>query len=233
MIAVITGATRGIGRSLCFAFAEEGFDLSLTARSEEGLKELQLELKKLYPGLKIIIQKSDFSNKEEIKAFAAETLKNWEAIDVLINNVGIFTMGTVSEETDEAFEKHMAVNLNSAWYLTKPFLPSFQLKRKGHIFNICSIVSKEPKAMAASYSVSKMALYGFNKVLCEEMRQYNVKVTAVLPGSVNTSSWERTNAPLNTFVQPKDIASTIMTAYKTSEFALTEEIIIKPLDKNY
>ncbi len=233
MLAVISGATRGIGRALSFAFAAEGLNLAITARSESDLKTLSEELKLKYPLIEVLFYSADFSKKEEIKAFNSAILEKFQVPEVIINNVGIYTIGKVSEESDEEFEQNMAINFNSAWYFTKPFLPALKIKGKGHIFNICSVVSKEPRASAASYSISKMALYGFNKVLCEEMREYNIKVTAVLPGSVNTSSWKGINAPIETFVQAEDISSAIIAAYKTSAFALTEEIIIKPLDKNY
>ncbi|HET6244766.1 MAG: SDR family oxidoreductase [Bacteroidetes bacterium] len=233
MIAVISGATRGIGRALSFAFAAEGFSLALTARSESELNALSIALRLKHPSIEVMVQKADFSNKEEIKKFTSAVIEKWKESTVIINNVGIYSMGSLSEETDEAFEKNMAVNFSSAWYFTRPFLPALKLKGKGHIFNICSVVSKEPKAGAASYSISKVALYGFNKVLCEEMREYNVKVTAVLPGSVNTSSWKGLNAPVESFVEPEDVSSAIVAAYKTSAFALTEEIIIRPLDRKY
>jgi short-subunit dehydrogenase len=233
MIAVISGATRGIGRAMALAFASEGFNLALGARNEHELISFKKELESNFLGIHVLAEKVDFSIKEEVKEFAASVKRAGDPVEVIVNNVGIFYGGTVSNESEDLFEKHMSVNLNSAWYLTRALVKEMMERKSGYIFNICSITSKLPKSDAASYSVSKMAMYGFSKVLTEEMREHNIKVTAILPASVNTSSWNGINAPVNTFVQPEDVANAAITAYKNSTFAFTEEIILKPLDKRF
>jgi NADP-dependent 3-hydroxy acid dehydrogenase YdfG len=90
-----------------------------------------------------------------------------------------------------------------------------------------------PRSTAATYTISKHALKGFNDVLREEMREYGVKVTAIYPGSINTSSWEGIVAPKELFVQPDDIVNIVKTCLHTSKNANIEEIVIKPLDKKY
>jgi short-subunit dehydrogenase len=106
-------------------------------------------------------------------------------------------------------------------------------QKKGHIFNICSVAAKNARKDAPSYSISKYALKGLNDVLREEMRQYNVKVTAIYPGSVNTASWDGIDAPVDTFVQPEDVASVVINALQFSSGALAEELVVTPLDTNY
>ena len=124
-------------------------------------------------------------------------------------------------------------NLNSAYYITKHIAVNMGNNNNGHIFNICSVLSLSPRVDAATYTISKHALKGFNDVLREEMREHNVKVTAIYPGSINTSSWEGIEAPKEKFVQPEDIAKTVKTCLQISKNANIEEVVIKPLDKNY
>jgi short-subunit dehydrogenase len=233
MLAVISGATRGIGRAMAFAFASEGFNLAVGARGEKDLKELKQELEKKFPAISVIAHTVDFSQKEQVKGFVNHIKESGEPVEVIVNNVGIYYEGTVSSEPEDLFERHMSVNLSGAWHLTRGLIGHMMERNRGYVFNICSVVSQHPRKEAASYSVSKMALYGFSKVLSEEMRDYNIKVTAILPGSVNTSSWKGSDAPVNTFVQAEDVANAAIAAYKNSEFAFIEEIVLKPLDKRF
>lgn len=233
MLAVISGATKGIGKAVTMAFAELGFDLALGARGMRELETLKGELNKSFPGTKVMVKQTDFSNKIEVKEFTDAVKEEFRNVDVIVNNIGMYCEGTVSNENEGLLEKNIETNLYSAYYLTRPFLESMKHRKHGHIFNICSVVSKTPRKEAASYSISKFALLGFNKVLAEEMRDYEVKVTAVLPGSVNTASWDGIDAPKERFVQPKDIANAIVCAYKTSKHAFIEELVIKPINRNY
>lgn len=233
MLAVISGATKGIGNAVTMAFAELGFDLALGARGMEELETLKGELNKSFPGIKVMVKQTDFSNKVQVLEFTNAVKRKFNNVEVIINNIGMYCEGTVSDEKEGLLEKNIETNLYSAYYLTRPFLEEMKHKKRGHIFNICSVVSKTPRKEAASYSISKFALLGFNKVLSEEMRDYKVKVTAVLPGSVNTASWDGIDAPKELFVQPKDIADAIVCAYRTSKHAFIEELTIKPINRNH
>ncbi len=233
MLAVISGATKGIGRAVAIGFAEMGFDLALGARNEENLENFKSYLEKTFPTIKILIKSLDFSRKEEILDFTRAIKKKFGSVDVIINNVGTFAPGTISKEEEGQFENQMQTNLYSAYYLTRPFLEEMKNKKKGHIFNICSVVSKEVRKEAASYSISKYALLGFSKVLAEEMRDYDVKVTAIIPGAVNTPTWDGIDVPTEEFIQTSDIVDVIINAYQMSKNTYIEEISLKPLNKNY
>jgi short-subunit dehydrogenase len=233
MVALITGATRGIGRSLCFAFAQEGFDLIVSARTEQDLLELKKSINGNFPTINVDCYPVDFNEIDQVKLFAIQVSEKYNTIDVIVNNVGVFIPGTISNEEDDVFEKHLNVNFRSAWYLTKPLLQIMKNRRSGYIFNICSTASVSLRSDAASYSISKMALYGFSKALSEELRDYNIKVTAILPSSVNTSSWDGIDAPKNEFIQPEDISNAVIGALTNSKGAYTEEIMIKTLNKNF
>ena len=230
MLAIISGAGKGIGKSIALALAKEGFDLALGSRSMEDLKQVKEEIAQASASSRVFIKTCDFSDKDEIARFSKTVKELNLPVEVIVNNVGAYTEGTASEEEEGILEKMLNTNLYSAYYLTRAFAGGMKQKRKGHIFNICSIASKQPRKEAAAYTISKYAMYGFHKVLCEEMKSYHVKVTALLPGPVNTSSWDGTAIDGSKLVQPEDIARLVVNAYRTSASALTEEIIINPLN---
>lgn len=231
MKAVITGATRGVGKALAIMLAQEGCGLTLCSRNLSDLEELKLELETNF-NIPIFIYQADLSIKEDALLFSKTIIEKFNKIDVLVNNIGKYNIGKLTDN-DSDLELMLNTNLNSAYYITKHIAANMGNNNSGHIFNICSVLSFSPRVDAATYTISKHALKGFNDVLREEMREHNVKVTAIYPGSINTSSWEGIIAPKEKFVQPKDIAETVKTCLHISKNANIEEIVIKPIDKNY
>jgi 3-oxoacyl-[acyl-carrier protein] reductase len=231
MVAVISGATKGVGKALAIALAKEGFSLALNARNKNDLEQLQSELLRNYSS-NVFIYVGDLSDKNTALDFSSKVLSEFKNIDVLINNVGKYDLDKITDDGVD-LDDMMKTNLNSAYYLTKHLSINMCKNGKGHIFNICSVLSLMPRSTAATYTISKHALKGFNDVLREEMREYGVKVTAIYPGSINTSSWEGIVAPKELFVQPDDIVNIVKTCLHTSKNANIEEIVIKPLDKKY
>lgn len=231
MVAVISGATKGVGKALAIALAKEGFSLALNARNKNDLEQLQSELLRNYSS-NVFIYVGDLSDKNTALDFSSKVLSEFKNIDVLINNVGKYDLDKITDDGVD-LDDMMKTNLNSAYYLTKHLSINMCKNGKGHIFNICSVLSLMPRSTAATYTISKHALKGFNDVLREEMREYGVKVTAIYPGSINTSSWEGIVAPKELFVQPDDIVNIVKTCLHTSKNANIEDIVIKPLDKKY
>ncbi|ARS41078.1 short-chain dehydrogenase [Sphingobacteriaceae bacterium GW460-11-11-14-LB5] len=228
MKAVITGATKGIGRAIAIKFAQNGYDLVLVAR---GLNELEKLKQELTPyGNAVFTQAADCSVKEEVYAFLNSTAINLDQVDVLVNNVGIFLPGSLLDEDDETFEKQQHLNTNAGYYISKFFGRKMRSAKRGHIFNICSVASKAPVKNGGSYSVTKAAMLSLNHVLRQELAPHNVKVTAFLPGSTKTSSWEGTTIPDEKFVQPEDIAETLFTILNLSKGVNVDEVLITPLD---
>lgn len=227
MNAIITGASRGIGKAVATKLAETGYSLALCSRNREELEAVVEELK--YTNANIRIYKADCSIKAEVYDFCNGVRRDFKSIDVLVNNAGLFLPGLLLDEADEQFEKQINLNLSGAYYLTKFIGKMMRERSEGHIFNICSIASKEIVENAGSYSVTKAALLSLNHVFREELSKYNVKVTAVLPGSTLTSSWGGTTIPADRFVQPEDIAKAIHTVLNLSNGANVDEITIKPV----
>ncbi|HWB62707.1 MAG TPA: SDR family oxidoreductase [Chitinophagales bacterium] len=226
---VITGATKGIGRALAFEFAAQKFDLAVCARSKSDLGNLRNEISLLYPGVNIMAQPCDVSKKDELQKFAEKINSQWQYIDVLINNAGIFLPGQVFNEKEGTLETLMETNLYSAYYLTRHLLPMMMERKSGHLFNMCSVASLQAYPNGGSYSISKFALLGLSKALREELKPYNIKVTAVLPGATLTNSWSGTDLPESRFMKATDVADAIWDVYNLSASTVVEEIILRPM----
>ena len=228
MKAIVTGATKGIGRAITMALASEGYDLGLGARNLEELDYLSKEIKALFPNIGVITKSADFSQKYETKNFADTFIHHWGNIDVLVNNVGQYDEDNLDNFSESKLNDLLNINFYSALRLTQPFIPEFKKRKKGHIINICSVLSKDIRTNAVSYTMSKQLIYTYTKILREDLRASNVKVTAILPGSTNTSSWDGIEAPLHEFVQPQDVANGVIMTLKSK--GMVEELEIKPIN---
>lgn len=227
MTVLISGATKGIGRAIALACASYGYDLALGARNYNELMALKKELQIQYPEIKISTFCVDFTNYSEIPEFIKFVLKEHSKVNVLINNVGGYKEDNVAT-SNYYLDEMLDINLKSAYYLTKNLLPQF--KSGDCIINICSILSKNVRKEAVSYTISKHALYGFNNALREELRDKKIKVTAILPGSVSTASWDGIPVNREELIQPEDIAKAVIFAINCSPNTVIEEIIIRPLN---
>ena len=227
MFAVITGASRGIGKAIARIFALNGYDLLLTSQSEEKLLQTVAELKKDFPSVSIDAQALDIGKKEKAILFAEWAANKADTVDVLVNNAGTFLPGNVSEEEDGTLEKIMEVNLYSAYHITRALLPKMKAQGHGHIFNMCSIAGLQAYPNGGSYSISKAALHAFSKNLRHELMPHGIKVTAVIPGAVYTDSW----APFvekERIMEVEDIAQMVYAASRLSPQAVVEDIILRP-----
>jgi short-subunit dehydrogenase len=227
--ALITGATKGMGRAITHALAKEGLNLAICSRNDTELTDFKNYLISLYPNLKIVAVKADCSIKDEVINFARVAEHELGFVNVLVNNIGIYEPTSILDDDEFAFERMMNTNLRPSYELYRVFGKKMMQQRQGHVFNVCSIAAIEPVISAGTYSVTKCALLGLTNVMRLEMQPHGVKVTAILPGSTLTSSWDGTNVETDKFILPDDIAASLMNAYKMSNGANVNEIIIKPV----
>lgn len=228
MNAVITGASRGIGKAIAQIFALHGYDLFLCSKNESNLLETIEELKTRFPNVNIDGKAMDVSKKDEAVLFAEWVLSNTSSIDVLVNNAGSFIQGNVSDEAEGTLEQMMNVNVYSAYHITRSLLPKMKANKNGHIFNLCSIASLAAYPGGGSYSISKFALLGFSKNLRNELKEYGIKVTAVIPGAVYTDSWKSSGLPKERFMEADDVAKMVFAVSQLSPQAVVEEIVMRP-----
>lgn len=228
MIAIVTGATKGIGWAICQKFAENNIDLIINSRSVTDLENARTKLLEINPDIRVYIKQADLSIRDEVLAFAKFCLGQTDQVDVLVNNAGLFLPGSILEEEDGALEKMVETNLYSAYHLTRKIVPAMQKLKRAHIINMASIASFMAYPNGGSYSISKFAMLGFSKVLREELKSSGIKVTAVMPGATWSNSWAGVDLPEERLMQASDIAEAVWSLLQLSDAAVVEEIIIRP-----
>lgn len=227
--AIITGATKGIGRAVALKFLQEGYNIGICARSQDDLDQFMADYTSRFPGQKIIALQADLEKQDAVKAFGNSVLDTFASIDVLVNNAGVFLPGTVLEETFSQLEQQINTNLYSAYILSQMIGKSMMAQTAGHIINICSLASLQAYAGGSSYSISKYALLGMSDNFRTALKPYKVKVTAVCPGPTMSASWEGSGVPEEKLMPAEDIAAMIFCCAETSFNTCVERLIINPL----
>jgi short-subunit dehydrogenase len=225
---VVSGGTKGIGRAIIERFARESFDLATCARNAEDLLQLKQSVESQYPGATVHTFRADLSDKTQTETFVHFIQSLARPVDVLVNNTGYFLPGQVHNEPSGTLESMIETNLYSAYHLTRGLIQPMIQRRDGYVFTICSTASIMPYTNGGSYCISKFALLGMTKVLREEMKPHNIRVTAVLPGATLTASWEGVQLPAERFMKPEDVAEAVFMAFSLSKQSVVEELLIRP-----
>jgi NADP-dependent 3-hydroxy acid dehydrogenase YdfG len=226
---VVTGGTKGIGRSIVLYFARKGYDLATCGRDLSLLESLRQEVNSIAPGQEILAERCDVSDPDDIKSWCQLLAARWPTIDILVNNAGTFLSGSVLHESEQNLDQQLDLNLKSAYRITRALMDCLKANESGgHIFNMCSIASKTAYASGGAYTISKFALYGFSLCLREELKSSQIKVTSVLPGATWSDSWKTSSFTPNDMIQADDIASLIYHCSQLSKQAVVEELIIRP-----
>jgi short-subunit dehydrogenase len=226
-LVVVTGGTKGIGRAVAEKFAENNFDVVISARTADELAAMKKDLEARYR-ITVHAQRVDMSVKTDVERFSAFVLSLNKNVDALINNAGYFIPGEIGEEPDGTLERMIEGNLYSAYYMTRGLIKKMKEVKDGHIFNMCSIASIKAYPNGGAYAISKFALLGFSKCLREELKTFNIRVTAVMPGATKTASWEGTALPDERFIKAEDVAEAVYGAFTLSKRSVVEEILIRP-----
>lgn len=186
-VAAITGAGSGIGQQLAILLAKQGCHLSLSDVNEKGLADTVEQTKKF--GVRVTSKKVDVAKREEIKAWAADTVQNHGSVNLIFNNAGVALGATVEGETYEDIEWIMNINFWGVVYGTKEFLPYLKATKDGHIINISSLFGLISQPTQSAYNASKFAVRGFTESLRQELdlEKCGVSVTCVHPGGIRTN----------------------------------------------
>ncbi|MBC7391386.1 MAG: SDR family oxidoreductase [Opitutaceae bacterium] len=225
---VVTGGTKGIGLAVIEAFMVEGFDVATCSRNLNDLELLKERFELKFKGQSIHILEADLSKKESCILFGKFVSGKTDKIDILVNNTGYFLPGQIHNEEVGNLELMMNTNLYSAYHMSRYFIPMMKSRMEGHIFNICSTASIVPYVNGGSYCISKFALYGMTKVLREEMKEFNVRVTSILPGATFTNSWEGSDLPETRFMKSSDVGQAVLGCWKLSKHTVVEELLLRP-----
>ena len=226
---IITGASRGLGKEFAKFASKFGGTIGIIASNQERLKHVAEDLK----NCSVITYTCDFTDSEAVHALIQELQADFKQVNVLINNVGAFEMGSLEETNIEQVNRMLAINFKAAFSITQGLLNVFKSQKSGTIINIGSIVTEQPRKDISAYTISKFALQGYTKVLTDELKDFGIKVTEIIPGSINTSSWDGIEAPKEEFVQTKDLIDATEMILKSSLGANFEQIIVRPTNRNY
>ena len=232
MIAVITGASQGIGRATALAFAHDaasrGTDarIALLSRTRSKLDAVAEACREA--GAEALVCPTDVTDDAAVANAAATVHDAWGVPDVLVNNAGAFTPAPLDETTATAFREQVDVNLTAAFVVTKAFLDGMRERGSGHVFYMASVAGVQAYPGSVAYCAAKHGLVGLARVVREETKADGVRVTTLLPGATRTPSWEGTDLPDARFMAPDDIAQTVVDAYRLSRRTVVEEVILRP-----
>jgi NAD(P)-dependent dehydrogenase (short-subunit alcohol dehydrogenase family) len=224
-VCLITGASRGIGRAIAEELTEADWLLSLVARSREPLIELVRETNCEHLALLC-----DVTQEEEVIRAVQETVAQLGRLDAVVCAAGVGTFGATTESTLESWNLQIAANLTGTYLVCREALKVMLPQKQGHIVNILSVASKHPFPFAAGYVASKWGAYGFTKSLAEEVRREGIRVTAILPGSVDTPFWDSNpgGPPRAEMLSARSVAKAVRYALESPADVSVDEIHLMP-----
>ncbi|MGO9096263.1 MAG: SDR family oxidoreductase [Bryobacteraceae bacterium] len=220
-VAVVTGGTRGIGRAIAEALAGCGASLAICGRSEAGVAKAVAEL-----GPKVAGKAADVSNPEEVRALFEFVDERLGGLDILVNNAGLGLFSSVAETSLENWQRTIGVNLNGVFYCSREALSRFRQRGGGFIVNIGSLAGKNPFAGGAAYNASKFGLNGFSEAMMLDHRYDNVRVSAILPGSVDTEFGGLGGADWK--IAPQDVAEIVLAVLRMPARTLISRVEVRP-----
>ena len=223
-VALVTGAGKGIGKAIAIALAKEGVHVGLMARSEIDLQQVAAEIN--YFGVKSIIVTADISNINAVNWAVEKVEAALGPIDILINNAGTGTFGKFLDLSPEVWEQQVKVNLFGVYYTTRAVLPQMMKRLTGDIVNVSSTAGLRGAATTSAYSASKFGVMGLTESLMQEVRKYNIRVTAMAPSTVVTELAQSANLINNNeerLMHPEDFAELIIAQLKLNRRVFVKE----------
>ena len=222
-VAIITGASYGIGRAIAESLSQEGAKVAICARNQEQLDQAARAL-----GSDVLAVQADMTQLADIENLFAQTVERYGRLDILVNNAGGTHLSQLLDLPDEAWQENIDVNLFSVLRCSRLALPHMRQQKWGRIINLSSIFGKQPGGGMIDYNATKAAVISLTKTLADELAKDNVLVNAVCPGPVRTALWEnaakminpkdpdgmiegfaKANIPLGRFGRPEEIASLV------------------------
>jgi len=226
-VAIVTGAGRGIGRSIALALARNGARVSLAARTEAELQAVQAEIEAF--GGQAASLSTDVSRESEVILLVRNTVERFGRLDILVNNAGIGIFGPLAETTTEQWDQLMAVNARGPFLLCREAIPYLKRQEQAFIINIASVVGVKGYVNQAAYSASKHAVMGMTKALAKEVQQDGIRVHAVCPGGVDTQFISRARPDLDRAVlmRPEEIADIVLFLVTRQGNAVIDEVHVR------
>jgi NAD(P)-dependent dehydrogenase (short-subunit alcohol dehydrogenase family) len=228
-IAVVTGGTRGIGRAIAERLLREGAFVAICGRKQESVSRAVHELEA--GGGKIFGQAADVTRLEDVRRFFQAVDDCFSGLDVLVNNAGAGVFRKVGEMSPEDWHRNIDLNLNGPFYCTREALPRFQQRGAGFVVNISSLAGKDAFSGGAGYNASKFGLTGFSEALLLDHRHDNIRVSYIMPGSVDTGfSGSPTNRTGDTswMIAPQDVAEVVALVLRMPARTMVSRVEMRP-----
>jgi NAD(P)-dependent dehydrogenase (short-subunit alcohol dehydrogenase family) len=227
-VAIVTGGSKGIGRGIAEALVREGVNVCISARSRSEIDKSVAELLALGGGRATGIV-ADVRNYAQVKSLFELTAIEFGGVDILVNNAGIGMFQTVEETTPDDFRAILETNLFGVFYCCHEAIPLMKKRGGGFIINISSLAGANPHPKMAAYNASKFGLNGFSEALMQEVRHEGIKVSYIMPGSVNTEFGGDTPSEDRSWqLQPEDIARVVLDLLHHDDRALPSRVEIRP-----
>ncbi|HYY57560.1 MAG TPA: SDR family oxidoreductase [Pyrinomonadaceae bacterium] len=227
--AIVTGGTKGIGRAIAWALVRQGVNVCISARHEDEIKRAVAELGRVGEA-RVTGMVCDVRDYEEVRALVKHTVEELGGVDILVNNAGIGLFGRVEDLSPEDFRAVLETNLFGVFYCCHEAIP--QMKRRGgggYIINISSLAGVNAHPQMAAYNASKFGLNGFSEALMQEVRHDRIKVSYIMPGSVNTHFGDDEPSEEKSWqLQPEDIAQVVIDLLNHPERSLPSRVEIRP-----
>ena len=227
-VAIVTGSTRGIGRAIAEALVREGVSVCVSARDADEVKRTVDELSGAGDA-RVTGAVCDVRDDEQVKALFEHAVAELGGVDVLVNNAGVGVFGRVEETSPEDFRAVLETNLFGVFYCCREAIPLMKRRGGGYVINISSLAGANPHPEMSAYNASKFGLNGFSEALMQEVRQDKIKVSYVMPGSVNTAfGGDEPDDSKSWQLQPADIARVVLDLLRHDERSLPSRVEIRP-----
>ena len=227
-VAIITGAGSGIGRAVALALAQAGVRLVVAARTKTKLDALVTEITKL--GGTALALPTDVASESQIESLVATTKSSFGQIDILVTSAGGAVFGPIIDSRTEDWDHMININLRGTYLTCKHVIREMIPRNQGHILNVLSIASTHILPGSTGYTASKMGALGLTKVIAAEVRALGIKVTAVIPGAVDTPLWDNSGSTLDRgkMLSPTDVADAMLNVIIQPPGIHTDEIVLMP-----
>jgi 3-oxoacyl-[acyl-carrier protein] reductase len=228
-VALITGASRGIGFAIAQSLGHMGAKLSLCARDSVRLETAASELKS--EGITALCTPADVTHPDQIAALVQRTEQSLGPIEILVNNAGIGYFAPVQDAQEAKWDPVLDTNLKSVFLAVKAVAPGMMQRRNGHIINIASLAGKNAFAGGSIYCASKWGLVGMTQCMAEDLRPFGIRVSAVCPGSVATDFSPHTGKDTSKMLQAEDVAHAVEVIVTQAPQSFISEILLRPTQK--